>query len=309
MLSSKNINKIKNIAAFIPRTPTGLPNVKVIKHQAKSAVTTVKGIGSKLNSLKGWVKRVGGRKAEARQSPHGEASVPTQSEQYDLLNTTIGRSLDAGGLGNWSPPHEREWVIEADINHLRYSADIDRFFSSYMNIYGEPLQTHRFTVMVHKILQGSPLSNTHRNDICLFACRNASFPGKTLSTYQWTTHGAEKDYPYISTYENIDLSFLCSSRMALERHWFDHWMNNIINTETMEVGYKKDYVSDIDIAMLSPTHEKAMEITIKNAYPVDISAIELSHEEGQAIEFTVSFAYDSFKIADSEVDESDPFDF
>ena len=80
-------------------------------------------------------------------------------------------------------------------------------------------------------------------------------------------------------------------------------MNNIINTDTMEVGYKKDYVSDIDIAMLSPTHQEALEVTIKNAYPVDISAIELSHEEGQIIEFTVSFAYDSFKIASAQVEK------
>ena len=72
----------------------------------------------------------------------------------------------------------------------------------------------------------------------------------------------------------------------------------------MEVGYKMNYVSDIDIAMLSPTHEKTIEITIKNAYPVDISAIELSHEEGQIIEFTVSFAYDRFKIASAGIDQT-----
>ena len=171
-----------------------------------------------------------------------------------------------------------------------------------MNKYGEPLQTHRFTVLIHRLLAGIDITTNQKNDICLFACRNATFPGKTLSTYQWTTHGAEKDYPYISTYENIDLSFLCSSERALERHWFDHWMNNIINTDTMEVGYKNEYVSDIDIAMLSPTHQEAIEVTIKNAYPVDISAIELSHEEGQIIEFTVSFAYDSFKIASAQVE-------
>ena len=44
----------------------------------------------------------------------------------------------------------------------------------------------------------------------------------------------------------------------------------------MNVGYKNDYVTSIDIAMLTPSQEKTLEAKIENAYPVSINEIEFA---------------------------------
>ena len=123
--------------------------------------------------------------------------------------------------------------------------DIEHFISNYIGnpIYGEPLLSDRFLVAITnpmsaynpKIIEkfGGPKDQNTINDITFFACRTTSFPGKELSTYQYTTHGAESDYPYITSYDNIDMSFVCSSASAIERRWFDGWMSSVIDPETM----------------------------------------------------------------------------
>jgi hypothetical protein len=143
---------------------------------------------------------------------------------------------------------------------------------------------------------GSPTNQSTIDNITFFACRTTSLPGKEISTYQYTTHGAEHDYPYITSYDTIDMSFICSSASAIERRWFDGWMASIIDPETMSVGYKDDFSTNISIGILSAQllHNEILTAELHKAYPVSVSSIELDHSNSELMEFTVTFAYDKW---------------
>tara|TARA_Y100001938_G_scaffold88383_1_gene121175 strand:+ start:524 stop:1342 length:819 start_codon:yes stop_codon:yes gene_type:complete len=256
-----------------------------------------KRIGGQVRGVKSIVESVPGSLRRARKG------ITQASERLKSIPTDIK-----------SAPKKLQTWLENTINPAEVEpiATTEKLLS-YLNTYGEPLITHSFSVLIHKTGSGSELiddedwgpntyiwntsefNNEEITKMCLFACRSATFPGKALSTYQWTTHGAEKDYPYISTYENIDLSFMCSTT-AHEREFFDGWMNEIIGVNSHTVAYKDEYVCDIDIALhkRSEVPEKMITAKLINAYPVSISGIELSQDEGQPVEFTVSFAYDKW---------------
>ena len=300
-IGTTSANAIRGIGAIKTSTVKTAESIKAIPGQVRDAPAR----------LRAWVDKL--KNPKIAEDPvvtdllyHGHLTKLVEATAHPTVSGmgTIGTSLD--------DPEGYKWVGEqlVPLDRTRLDADVQRFIGIYLNNYGEPLQTHRFSVMIHEIQPYQKLTKadwediglkhplqferTDRKNMCLFACRGASFPGRTLSTYQWTTMGAEKDYPYISTYDNIDLTFLCSSYEAMERKFFDGWMNQIIGINSHGVGYKDDFTCDIDIAMHAPTHEKTLEARLINAYPVSISAIEFAHDEGQPVEFTVTFAYDKW---------------
>ena len=185
--------------------------------------------------------------------------------------------------------------------------DIEHFISNYVGnaIYGEPMTSSRFLVLIRNpksaktksILErfGGPTTQGTIDDITLFGCRSTSLPGKELQTYQYTTHGAESDYPYITSYDTMDINFTCTSAAAIEKRWFDGWMSSVIDPETMAVGYKDDFATEISIAILNTVNNKILEVEIQGAYPISLGAIDLSHANGdELIELTVTFAYDQW---------------
>ena len=91
------------------------------------------------------------------------------------------------------------------------------------------------------------------------------------------------------------MNFICTSGEAVEKRWFDGWMSSVIDPETMAVGYKSEFATNISIALLNTVNNKVLEVEVQNAYPISMGGIDLSHANGEEIiEFTVTFAYDQW---------------
>ena len=171
-----------------------------------------------------------------------------------------GQAKVAGNTSDYEmKPRENKHTIGESVSTM---PDIEHFIANYVgnDAFGEPLLADRFLVAItnpksatsENVLKnfGGPATQGEVDKITFFACRTTAFPGKEISTYQYTTHGAESDYPYIASYDNIDLSFTCSAASAIERRWFDGWMASVIDPESMSVGYKDDYSTSISIAIM-----------------------------------------------------------
>tara|TARA_Y100000593_G_scaffold93520_1_gene188647 strand:- start:5245 stop:6405 length:1161 start_codon:yes stop_codon:yes gene_type:complete len=181
--------------------------------------------------------------------------------------------------------------------------------TNYFGKFGSPLTSDRYLVTIQHPAVLYDLNLTQHygftgdmSDTQLmswFGCRTATLPGKQISTFQSSTNGAEKDYPYIIAYENIDMSFVCTSNAMLEKRWFDQWQAGIIHPEDSSVSYKADFTSKINMGIFNMHNDKVLDVEIENAYPISVSSIELAHANGEEImTFTVTFAYDKWKYAE-----------
>ena len=329
-----NLNRIKN---SIPGGRTAVnnyatKNVQAISQAAASSDNSFVQSGvSRLNNAgenyKGAMKWARGKlgysteeigSAETKKFPNVTLEIPQKNVPRDNLGGIDPHKDLKSQLKEYTFPPTHHGTI-GDYGFTNMSG-VGNFMANYLNnsAFGDPLTSNRFLVSIPYInydnelykSYGAPRKELQKN-IIMFACRTASFPGRQISTYQYTTHGTENDYPYNATYENIDLTFLCTAVSAEERRWFDAWMSQVVNPETMEVGYKNDFAFDISIGIFNMNNLKIIEAELKNAYPVGMSAMELGHESDEVLTFTVSFAYDRWKYKEIlEYDgPRDEFDF
>jgi hypothetical protein len=172
---------------------------------------------------------------------------------------------------------------------------------------GGVLRTNKF------IVQFPNLTGVSKDMISL-RCESVQWPGvsfMTLDTPPRAGYGATELIPYAPIFEDVTLSFIVDKKSKTHKFFFD-WMNKIVNLESRgqtnlkgsqgkapayEVGFKKDYSTDINITMYRETgttenKDRVMTATLYGAFPKALPSFELNWgSENEVLRLNVQFAY------------------
>jgi hypothetical protein len=125
-----------------------------------------------------------------------------------------------------------------------------------------------------------------------FLCETAEFPGRGFMNVDVRHYGPNFKLPYQTTYEDINLAFLCRTE-GLEREFFDSWMETINPTQTFDFEYKNNYSCNIDIFHFSDVEgDGAMyHFRLIDAYPILVSPQPVTWADADFLRLGVSFTY------------------
>lgn len=138
-------------------------------------------------------------------------------------------------------------------------------------------------------------------------CDAASLPGLNISTTPSRIYGEERQMPYEPTYDPVTLSFYVDADMEVKMA-FERWMGTILNPNTREIMYYKDYVRDMKIKVINrdyqPTPQSEYlisrayeevaspyEVTLYEAYPKSITAVQLDSNSRDVMKVSVTIQY------------------
>ena len=122
-----------------------------------------------------------------------------------------------------------------------------------------------------------------------FRCEKAEFPGRTIATSEDTGGGGPTlKLPYDVTYNDIQLSIICSADMK-ERLFFESWMDSIIGPAGMKSGastgglvsYFEHYARGIslEVQQLNEKGQIIIAYEMHDIYPTALSAMNATWEE------------------------------
>ena len=123
-----------------------------------------------------------------------------------------------------------------------------------------------------------------------YRCESAQLPGKTLATTEQKIYGPVEKYPYLTTYNDLDLTFIVSDDMY-EKYVFDAWMEYINPGYTNNFRYKNEYAALISIDQYNVADGKTYSVDFFEAYPISMNQLDLDWSSDGYHKLTVTFAY------------------
>jgi len=125
-------------------------------------------------------------------------------------------------------------------------------------------------------------------------CDSVSIPGKQISTIDYQAQKQSIKIPYGTLHDDVSLTFLLTNDYYM-KSMFDQWINNIVNTDTYGVSYKKDIVTDVIIQQLDEQNTPIYGVKLEGAFPTTMNEIVLSNDSTDTIQkLNVSFSYDRY---------------
>ena len=132
-------------------------------------------------------------------------------------------------------------------------------------------------------------------DISLL-CQGANIPGQQITTIDYQAQKQVVPIPYAIIEEDVTLKFLMTSDYYIKR-MMDDWVSSIVNLESYQVGYKKDFACDVIIQQLDAENVPTYGVKLINAFPTSVTGIELDQaQESAAMELSVTMSYDRVEI-------------
>ena len=143
-------------------------------------------------------------------------------------------------------------------------------------------------------------------------CRQAEIPGKQIITSDRVIGMTRERVANGYAVPDVSMTFYCLNDYGIKRY-FENWKSSIINEETGEIGYKRDYVKQIKIHQLrKPVLTKQLEagpinlnfglggdfvysVVLEDAFPTSIQTIQLTNELDALAELTVQISYTNVK--------------
>lgn len=151
-------------------------------------------------------------------------------------------------------------------------------------------------------------------------CTRATLPAKQVLTHDRRMNMEFEKIAYGYAVDDVSFSFLSTNTYGVKKY-FDAWRSLIINEDTFDVGYKKDYALPIKIHQLKRTEKqlnksiglgpisfdvglglgggKIYSVELIEAFPTSYQAIELSNDLDGITEFTVQISYTNWKTFDA----------
>jgi hypothetical protein len=127
-----------------------------------------------------------------------------------------------------------------------------------------------------------------------YRCENAQLPGRTFATTEQKTYGPIEKYPYLNTYNDLDLTFIVDDDMN-QKVFFDAWMNYINPLYNNNMRYKGDYATTITINQYDVTNELSYSVNLLDCFPVSINQMDLNWGDDGYHKLSVTFAYTSWQ--------------
>lgn len=152
-------------------------------------------------------------------------------------------------------------------------------------------------VKVPKILTAMSYSTSNLSDM-EFRCERAEIPGKSIATVDETGPGPTLKLPYDTTYNDMQLTFICSEDM-FERRFFESWMDEIVALPGSHgyggmIRYYDDFALDstLQISQAGSDGKSVLWYNLYHAFPIQMSPMTLAWEESNTYQrFTVTMSY------------------
>jgi len=189
------------------------------------------------------------------------------------------------------------------------------YFQAITHKFGSLAKSARF---IAKIVPVGPevvdmaISNPAYRDL-MYLCEAAEFPGRGFMNVDLRYYGPSLKLPYQSTYEDINLTFLCRNE-SYERQFFDDWMEIINPTSSFNLNYRDDYRCYVEVYQIADYAEGAYggssyypgfggltqpsgppaanyKFTLLDAWPVLVNPQQITWADDQFLRLGVSFTY------------------
>jgi hypothetical protein len=166
---------------------------------------------------------------------------------------------------------------------------IAEFKSSFS---GDLARQSRFDVNIPVPISIVPYIGAPR--LLRYRCETAELPGKTLATTEQRTYGPIEKFPYLSTFNDIDLTFIIDDNME-SKVFFDAWMNYINPTYNYDFKYKESYATTITVNQYDVRNKQSYSVDLIDAYPISMNQLSLDWNSDSIHKLTVTFAYTSWR--------------
>jgi len=158
----------------------------------------------------------------------------------------------------------------------------------------------------------SPLIGGNNNSQTLsILCESVDLPGSLLATNEDQQWGPFRKIPYINIYNDLSLTFMCDEDM-FARTVFDTWQQNIINKSTFGISYYDDYISTVNIQLMSQNdpNDIIYEVNCFESYPIEVIAQQLAYENTDTyLKVEVRMAYRYWQDSENSSNSSNSFTF
>lgn len=165
------------------------------------------------------------------------------------------------------------------------SGNINDFKSSFTK---DVARTNKFDVDVTIPLVMIPYVSSARS--LKYRCENAQLPGRTLATTEQKTYGPIEKYPYLNTYNDIDLTFIVDDDMQ-QKILFDAWLSYINPSYSNNMRYKSDYATILKINQYDVTGDLSYSVNLYDAFPISMNQMDLDWSGDGYHKLNVTFAY------------------
>jgi hypothetical protein len=169
------------------------------------------------------------------------------------------------------------------------AGSIAEFKSSFSKELARP---SKFDVNIPVPLGLIPYRGTSR--MLTMRCENAELPGRTIATTSMKIYGVEEKFPYMSSYNDMSLTFIVSDNMK-EKKFFDAWLNWINPNSNYNMKYKQDYSVALRINQYDVKNKVSYSVDLVDAFPIAVNGMDLSWSADGYHKVTVTFAYTSWR--------------
>lgn len=144
-------------------------------------------------------------------------------------------------------------------------------------------------------------------------CKTTGMPGRQILTTERRIGLQSQKIAYGYAVDDVSMTFHLLNDYGV-KNYFDNWANMIVNNDTLEVNYKKEYTHDVIIQQLRKDaildlgfnfnigpfniggdivtpDQIAYTCVLQDAFPTTIGAQEFSNEQGGTSELTVQLSY------------------
>jgi hypothetical protein len=111
-----------------------------------------------------------------------------------------------------------------------------------------------------------------------------------LGTAEQRTYGPTEKFPYMTTFNDLDLTFIVDDDMR-QKMLFDSWLEHINPLSTNNYRYKEDYSADIRINQYSVDNLLTYSVNLIDAYPISVNQLDLDWSSDGHHKLSVTFAY------------------
>jgi hypothetical protein len=125
-------------------------------------------------------------------------------------------------------------------------------------------------------------------------CESTTLPGRLISTYDSYMGKQTTKFPSTFIDGSVTMTFMLTNDYYVKRI-FESWLQAVFNVDKYQVGYKKDYSTDIIIQHLNQKNIPIYGVKLEKAFPVSISEVQLSNSSGnEYAKISVTFEFDKF---------------
>lgn len=176
--------------------------------------------------------------------------------------------------------------------------------NSAINSLGGPAKTCRFAVRITPVGTQNFMSSLGYGQLLrdmTYLCEATELPGRGFDFVEARYYGAPFKVPRNTTYNTIDMTFLCRTQ-SFERQLFDDWLEIINPTNIWDFNYPSTYYCKIDVFQLAEYHAPTggtaptepvpvYQWSLYQAWPMLVNPQPVNWAEQDVLRLQVTFTY------------------